>query len=363
MKKVLFIAVAASVAFAACTKNEVRSVESQQEITYKTISTKAATGYLTSNNFYSWAWYVSNSDTWSSATTKTAYISASQIDYDSANKYWKNATVKYYWPKDGGSLTFFAYAENNHLDSNPTYVTCTSTDGIKITDYNFVGTGNMNKDLLVASIAADKKANPGSTILNDVDWSANPGVPTCFYHVLSSLKFNARVGGDYGATTTKIELEYLKMKNIYTEGTYTQGIDATITPINKTLPTDHAEWDVSGKTASTTPINFFTPSEAQVLNASPSDCTPTTGTDYSIVLPQQFSTDDAVLEIKYKITTNYGVDATQTITETKKLKDIYPNGWWPGYEYTLGIIITLDEILWDPTVEKWASETVTDVTL
>lgn len=362
MKKVLFIAVAASVAFAACTKNEVRSVESQQEITYKTISTKAATGYLTSNNFYSWAWYVSNGETWSSATTKTAYISASQIDYDSANKYWKNATVKYYWPKDGGSLTFFAYAENSHLDSKPTYVTCTSTDGIKITDYDFVGTGNMNKDLLVASIAANKKANPGSTILDDVDWTANPGVPTCFFHVLSSLKFNAKVGGDYGKTTTKIELESLSMKNIYTEGTYTQGVNELINPIYKDA-SNHAEWDVQGKTASTTAIKFYTPATALELNETPEDCAPNVGTDYSIVLPQQFNSDDAVLEIKYKITTNYGVAATQTITETKKLRDIYPNGWWPGYEYTLGITITLNEILWDPTVEEWASGTVTGVTL
>ena len=51
MKNYLFIAAAACVALAACTKNEVKPVEVEQEITYQTIDTKAASSFLTSNKF------------------------------------------------------------------------------------------------------------------------------------------------------------------------------------------------------------------------------------------------------------------------------------------------------------------------
>ena len=50
MKKNILIALAAGVALAACTKNEVRPVSTDQEITFKTISTKAAEAYAKSRN-------------------------------------------------------------------------------------------------------------------------------------------------------------------------------------------------------------------------------------------------------------------------------------------------------------------------
>ena len=43
MKKVLFFALAAGVALAACTKNEVRPVEVDQEITFQAVVNKAST--------------------------------------------------------------------------------------------------------------------------------------------------------------------------------------------------------------------------------------------------------------------------------------------------------------------------------
>ena len=72
MKKNLFIAAAACVALAACTKNEVKPVEVEQEITYQTIDTKAASSFSTSNAFYSWAYLLASDKTWD-----TDYASAS----------------------------------------------------------------------------------------------------------------------------------------------------------------------------------------------------------------------------------------------------------------------------------------------
>ena len=54
MKKSLIIAGLACVALAACTKNEVVSVAPDQEITFQTISTKAASAMHTDNKFVSY---------------------------------------------------------------------------------------------------------------------------------------------------------------------------------------------------------------------------------------------------------------------------------------------------------------------
>ena len=64
MKKNLFIAAAACVALAACTKNEVKPVEMDQEITYQTITTKAASSFASNRHFTSYAYMLPSGKTW-----------------------------------------------------------------------------------------------------------------------------------------------------------------------------------------------------------------------------------------------------------------------------------------------------------
>ena len=52
MKKYIVIAIAACVALAACTKNEVRPVSTDQEITFETAVYKASSKALISNTTY-----------------------------------------------------------------------------------------------------------------------------------------------------------------------------------------------------------------------------------------------------------------------------------------------------------------------
>ena len=114
MKKVLFFALAAGVALAACTKNEVRPVEVDQEITYQTITTKAASAMDEGNHFISYAYFLEKDKKWDTDNDRngaSAYISAADISYDRQTKCWKAASP-YYWPKQG-SLTFFAWSTNN----------------------------------------------------------------------------------------------------------------------------------------------------------------------------------------------------------------------------------------------------------
>ena len=83
MKKNLFIAAAACVALAACTKNEVKPVEIDQEITYQTINTKTASAFSTGHKFYSWAYLLPSDQTWttSNSATSSPYITNSFIEY------------------------------------------------------------------------------------------------------------------------------------------------------------------------------------------------------------------------------------------------------------------------------------------
>ena len=56
MKKYLLFATAVCAALAACTKNEVKPVEMDQEITYQTITTKAASSFASDRHFTSYAY-------------------------------------------------------------------------------------------------------------------------------------------------------------------------------------------------------------------------------------------------------------------------------------------------------------------
>lgn len=109
MKKYILIAAVASVALAACTKNEVKPVEVDQEITYQTINTKAASTFASDRHFTSYAYMLPSGKTWDSKFSEgSAYIADADIYYHTTPYEWK-AEKTYYWPKQG-SLTFFAWS-------------------------------------------------------------------------------------------------------------------------------------------------------------------------------------------------------------------------------------------------------------
>lgn len=342
MKKFFYLAVAACAALAACSKNEVVSVTPDQEITYQTISTKAASAMGTGNKFYSWAYFLPQSKTWESNKTEAKlYISNALISHTTSN-IWKSTTT-YYWPKQG-SLTFFAWSDN---DGEPTItapatVSCDKTNGVKIDNYN-VAT-DKNKDLLVAKISANQTK---TDVTNAGSW-AQSGVPTVFYHILSSLELKAKTKEDYTGGAT-INVKSVVFNDVNIKGTYTQGVNASA------LPTD-ASWV---NTSDVQNLDIYAPSSpsANVTNSG-IDLTASNG-EYSIVLPQDFTSSSATAVITYTIKTSYsGSEVTETVVETKPLKDIFTAKWLPGHKYILTITIGLDEILWDPVVEPWTDTNV-----
>ena len=89
MKKYLLFATAACAALAACTKNEVKPVEIDQEITYQTITTKAASSFASDRHFTSYAYMLPSGQTWD-----TEYASGSKYISD-ADIYYHNTDSKY----------------------------------------------------------------------------------------------------------------------------------------------------------------------------------------------------------------------------------------------------------------------------
>ncbi len=341
MKKYLLFATAACAALAACTKNEVKPVEMDQEITYQTINTKAASAFSTDHKFYSWAYILASDLNWAAKyATSSPYITNSLIEYVPGSNAWKNTTTSYYWPKKSG-LTFFAWSDatNDPKVTSPATVACSNDGGIKFDNFNT--SVDKNKDLLVSKIAADQTYNSSTT-----SWSA--GVPVVFYHVLSALDVTAATKTNYGTTTFKVKS--IVFKNVLCKGTYTQGVDATKTPIQSNWIT------VSDKST----FNVYSPvSLSDELSTSPTTLAAQDG-DVRIYMPQTLP-DDAKVAVSYQVT--YGsTGITDEVTIEKDLKNIFTEGWKPGYKYTLNIVIGLDEVLWDPDIQPWENGTG-DVTI
>ena len=360
MKKNLFIAAAACVALAACTKNEVKPVEVEQEITYQTIDTKAASSFASDRHFTSYAYMLPSGNTWDSKFSEgSAYIADADIYYhDTAPNYeWKAANT-YYWPKQG-SLTFFAWSTYTTSKASLTgaTVSCTQAKGIQVNAFDI--TQNKNVDFLVAEVAKDKKANE----TQHEDGSSHTwakGVPTVFKHALSKLVFKVvtvknREPYNYSDDAVTFTVKSIKLKGVNNNLAYSQDWQSGNTASKHT-------WTDPNPIVEIAEVPVFT--GTYVATNTATALTPATG-DYSIVIPQSFDADD-VLEIIYEIKTEFisGHPVTETVTiSDKKLSEVYTANWQPGKKYTLTIKLGIDEVLWDPTLVDWAVGTTVDVTI
>lgn len=337
MKKYFFI-LAAAAALAACAKNEVTPVLSNEntEIAYN-VAPKTKAGltanqenFAQGNVFASWAYYLPKDQTWAAnRATSQPYIVNSTISH--LNGIWKDQTKSYYWPKDGGSLTFLAYSLNKGdltLNGEHSAFTCDNAGGVQ---GHIELVDNKNTDFLVAEIAADKTANENQYVFN--------GVPTLFKHKLSRVACTVKKAADYA--DKKFELKKINFLNIVTYGSYGQ------------LPTE-----------------AFTPGTVkhdQVYTSAVQEITPTAtavaAEDVVIYMPQTFADETAKIQVEYTVTTTVGTGTVvENCVKEISIKDKFAE-WAMGKKYTFNITFALDEIKWDPAVEKWEDATAADVTI
>lgn len=357
MKRAIIMATAATAMLASCMKTEVNPVVMPaQEISYqavtgpntKTIDPTHQIAFSTTNKFSSYAYYLPDGKDWeTNKNDAKEYISGAEIFYQ--NNLWKSHGNPYFWPKDGGKLTFFAwsvYRSDVALASNGGTVSCTPADGIKATGYD--AGENKNYDFMVADIKIDQSENQNEYLTK--------GVPTLFRHKLCQVKYKINTNSEY--QYIKFYLNSLTIKNIYQKGNYAQ----EGTP----------EWSFKASEAASyekenVPYSSAANYTGELGQTSwPGEDEPLTENDQYYFIPQLLQ--DAELELKYTILTkNPGSDeVSQEITKTIALNStdvksiFYNKGWEANKKYTINITIGLNEILWDPIVEDWTDGTSND---
>ena len=334
MKKYFFI-LAAAAALAACAKNEVTPVLSNEntEIAYnvapktKALDEAKQENFDQHNVFASWAYYLPKDHTWAAdKATSQPYIVNSKISHK--NGIWKDQTKSYHWPKDGGSLTFLAYSLNkeNLTLAEGSEFTCTNTGGVQ---GHIDLKDNKNTDFLVAEIAADKTANENQYVFN--------GVPTLFKHKLSRVACTVKKAADYA--DKKFELKEINFLSVATYGSYAQLPDEKFTA--GTVKHDQIY---------TKAVQEITTTAAAVA-----------AEEVVIYMPQTFADATAQIQVKYTVTTTVGTGSVvENCVKEISIKDKFAE-WAMGKKYTFNITFALDEITWDPAVEKWENATAAGV--
>lgn len=352
MKKTVFF-LAAAATLAACSKTEVTPVVSDEnsEITFNVAPrTKALsesqTDFDHKNVFKSYAYYLAPDKTWDKDNAEAKqYIVGSEISY--VNNIWKNKETSYYWPKDGGSLTFFAYSlnkDNMDLGDNSGF-SCVWQEG---SDGQIQGgingaidvSTNKNVDFLVADVAKDKTVNE--------ETYAHKGVPTLFRHRLSMVNVAVNVADVY--PNKKFTLNSIKFLQLSHFASYSQIPEAMTAGTDKT---DQVYADNAGYDVTSTDLQPFDPVVKENVKAEEGQY---------IYIPQEFD-DNSYIEIKYTVTTTVGKnEVIEECTEKVPLNKFFKK-WEMGHKYTINITFTLNEIHWDPAVENWIDGTAGDITI
>ena len=355
MKKNSIIAIAACVALAACTKNELKPVEVDQQITFQAVVNKASTkamiegnSYDTGNTFGTVAYKVKDA-------TSELYIPVSEVKYtDGSPAYW-STEAPYYWPKEkGSSLTFYSYSPFNYSEDGTKTAIPVTAAATGLTFENYSVKDHQKTDLMVADKITGQTAD--NTTNNGGSWAQ--GVPTVFHHMLAqivAINFQTVVNAlatpvvvkDYanGHSSTSAYVagdKQFVVTGVYFEKFYEQG----------TLSAGDS-WSWASTRSVTDSYNWYSnPTGTKFING---ECTPRN--TYYLVLPQEFNDDNAKLHVKYEIHTYTSASehATEKMDVSVPLKNLNAK-WEMNKKYTYTLNIDLDRIYWDPKVTDWTTE-------
>ena len=346
MKKTLVFAALASVALVGCTKNVEVANNDLNEITFETPvlapATKAdeikGTTFPETVDFAVFAWYSATELTGTNVAAGSLYMNDVTVNYDSDKNdtttgtgAWKPASV-YFWPKNG-FLAFDAYSPST-VDA-----TCDATKGIAFSDF-VASTSYANQiDLLYSTRVINKQSSVEETN-NTYD-----GVNIPFNHALSVVRVFVKAST---ATDAKlIKVKSVKFKNIKNQGDFSQ---AAWTPEGADVNL------VIGEAADTTSSTAISTAEEQYGNN-------------HIVLPQVFTGDSAVLEIKYYILGQGDVEPLEQVatlnlaSQSAVGPENHTGSWLMGKRYNYHITFGLNEIYFAPSITDWVDYDVTVPTI
>ena len=371
IKKNIIIALAACVALAACTKNEVKPVNVDQEITFQAVVDKAATKagtfdnsatYPTDRPFGTFAFFYTTEDGYSKAAPK--YIDNAKVSNPTSATNGSAWTTdpKYYWPKQG-YLTFMSYSPYAELSET---VTCAPTADamaeIKIPNWDV--DAHQKVDIMIADRVDNLKAN-GSN-------GGYTGVPTVFRHKLAQIvKFSVKTKEDFRnldennlpqAGSKLFFLKKIELQKIVTKGSFSSGIEPSNINIGVWFPLTSSEG---------TDYTWYNNEEAALAQGNASEFNTTAvalssgdinTNGYLLVRPQSFASDDnKKIVITYVIRSYTSATAYSDETVVQSF-NIYSatQSWGINKKYSFTITVDLNQIYWAPSVENWEDATSTE---
>lgn len=391
MKKVLLFALAAGVALAACTKNEVKPVDVDQEITFETAVYKASSKALIPAATYP------NTATFGTVAYRESsgnpiYFGPEEVSYNSTKHYWSTATA-YYWPVND-ALTFMSYSPFKYQESAHSSTAITVTDSynqLAISDYDVAA--HQETDLMVAEIQKEQKAN---TSQQGGTWQK--GVPTIFHHKLSqivAINFQTvdtqapntkhdYANGHNGTESNKYmagDQQFFLNEVALCKTCFTGSYEYTYDDVSSAVTKD--EW-TKGSTNVDKTLWFTEPSAnpnvvgkfiGGGIDPERTDDTGASATnDYILILPQTFESytlgnESTVphIYIKYTVRTYYANNklntdndgfSDETIETVVPLYDIHSTDhtWAMNKKITYTFNLTKQRIYWDPQVVDWTPE-------
>ena len=336
MKKTLVFAALASVALVGCTKNVEVANNDLNEITFETPvlapATKAdefkGTTFPETADFAVFAWYNASELTGTNVAAGSLYMKDVTVNYDSTKDdttdgkgAWKPASV-YFWPKNG-YLAFDAYSPSSVA------ATCDATTGIAFSD--FVASTSYDKqiDLLYSTRVINKQ----SSVEHNNDTYDGVNIP--FNHALSVVRVFVKASTDTDANLIKVKS--VKFMNIKNQGDFSQAV-----------------W-----TPKETNVNLVI---GEAANATLSTAISTAEEQYGknhIVLPQNFTGDSAVLEIRYYILGQGDVEPLEQVatlnlaSQSAEGTAPHTGSWLMGKRYNYHITFGLNEIYFAPSITDW----------
>lgn len=327
-----------------CAKNEMTTPggNAPAEITFTTapITKGLAAGqstFATTNVFETYAWYSAKGFNYTAAGAEE-YVPASIVSY--GDNCWKIVNTPYFWPKDGGTLSFFSWSLNKgdleFASASATtpvspMVYFTVDEGVTVSGYSCL----QNDDFMVADPALDQSGNALTNYYEHI------GVPTLFRHKTAQIRFKVKTKKAYSNIFTLKDISFVSvpMSGDYAQNATTSGIE---------------KWSVEPSTATTPHYS----SSTGTIFADSEVAVEANGT--KTLIPQSFSDGDAkMLRVSYTISSGTSSTPKTKTAEISMFQLLGGSSTVPqpaiemGKIYTFTLIFSGSEITWNPEVVDW----------